>query len=231
MLSVLVLAFVGFIHSFLYIQTMESFSLDSSIDPELQDVMADLLESVYGEDFLSQQSQLSIVAPASDEDESDDEASSCDPSPTLLAREFIEANNCEEEKEGDVSGEGEGEEPEIPERCGCTKRCFALFENKKDIITEYRRNLAEFTKDEKDILLLSKLEQMEHSGEETRQGKRTCQRFNYTFQGNQICESAWRFIHDIGELIARLYCIEVYFSLSNEKEVRIYQFLYHLMSN
>ena len=71
----------------------------------------------------------------------------------------------------------------------------------RQLITDYRRNLAEFTKDEKEILLLTKLEQMEHSEEETRQGKRTCQCFNYSFQGHQICEASWRFINDIGELV------------------------------
>ena len=76
-----------------------------------------------------------------------------------------------------------------------------LFEQKQQLIIEYRRNLAGFTKDEKDILLLTKLELMEHSEEQTRRGKRTSQRFNYSFQGHQICESTWRFIHDIGELI------------------------------
>ena len=183
---------------------MESFSLDSLIDPELREVMEDLLETVYGEEFLSQQSQLSVVAPVSDEDDSsdsDNEAPSSNPDTATLARDFIESRNCEEENEGDVSGEGEEEETEIPERCGCSKRYFSAFEDKQQLITEYRRNLAEFTKDEKDILLLAKLEQMEHSGEETRQGKRTYQRFNYSFQGHPICESAWRFIHDIGELI------------------------------
>ena len=32
---------------------MESFSLDSTIDPELHKVMDELLESVYGEEILS----------------------------------------------------------------------------------------------------------------------------------------------------------------------------------
>ena len=183
---------------------MESFSLDPLIDPELREVMEDLLESVYGEEYLSQQSQLSVAAPVSDEDdnsESDNDATSCDPDPSRLAREFIQSTNRVEDNEEDVSGEGEEEETEMPEHCGCSKRCFSLFVNKQQLITEYRQNLAEFTKDEKDILLLTKLEQMEYSGDETRQGKRTCQRFNYSFQGHQICESAWRFIHDIGELI------------------------------
>ena len=60
---------------------MESFSLDSTIDPELHKVMDELLESIYGEEILSQQSQLSVVAPVSDEDDncdSDNEACSCE---------------------------------------------------------------------------------------------------------------------------------------------------------
>ena len=178
--------------------------MDSAIDPELHEVMDELLESVYGEEILSQQSQLSVVAPVNDEDDncdSDNEAFSCDPHPTRLAREFVESTNWEGENDNDVYAEGEEEEEGIPERCGCSKQCFSLFENKRQLITDYRRNLAEFTKDEKEILLLTKLEQMEHSGEETRQGKRTCQRFNYSFQGHQICEASWRFIHDIGELV------------------------------
>ena len=196
--------FSGFILTFLGLDKMESFSLDSAIDPELHEVMDELLESVYGEEILSQQSQLSVVAPVSDEDDncdSDNEAFSCDPDPTRLAREFVESTNWEGENDDDVYAEGEEEEEGIPERCGCSKQCFSLFENKRQLITDYRRNLAEFTKDEKEILLLTKLEQMEHSGEETRQGKRTCQRFNYSFQGHQICEASWRFIHDIGELV------------------------------
>lgn len=77
------------------------------------------------------------------------------------------------------------------------KTMFSLFENKRQLITDYRRNLAEFTKDEKETLLLTKLEQMEHSGEETRQGKRTSQCFNYCFQGHQICQATWRFMTSV----------------------------------
>ena len=76
--------------------------------PELQEVMEDLLESVYGEEYLSQQSQLSVAAQVSDEGDDTDkfnEASSCDPDPTSLAREFVESSSCEE-NEQDGSGEG-----------------------------------------------------------------------------------------------------------------------------
>jgi len=65
-------------------------------------------------------------------DDGDNEASSCDPNPTSLAREFIESRNCEEENEEDGSGGREEDEMEIPERCGCSKRCFLLFAQSKN---------------------------------------------------------------------------------------------------
>jgi len=42
------------------------------------------------------------------------------------------------------------------------KTLFLAVRTKQKLIIEYHRNLAEFTKDEKDILLLTKLEHMEN---------------------------------------------------------------------
>ena len=98
---------------------MESLSLDSAIDTELHELMDELLVSIYGEEILSQQSQLSVVAPVSDEDDncdSDNEAFSCDPDPTRLAREFVESTNWEGENDDDVYAKGEEEEEGSPER-------------------------------------------------------------------------------------------------------------------
>ena len=78
-----------------------------------------------------------------------DQDCSCDPDSTRLAREFMESNNGDRENEEDVSSEGEQQEEEIPDRCGCTRQCFSLFANKQQLITDYRRNMAEFTKDER----------------------------------------------------------------------------------
>lgn len=77
----------------------------------------------------------------------------------------IESSNCEEENEVDGSGERQEDQTKIPEQWGSSKRNLLLFEQKQQLIIEYRRNL-EFTKDEKAILLLSKLEHMEHLGEQ-----------------------------------------------------------------
>ena len=98
---------------------MESLSLDSAIDTEVHELMDELLVSIYGEEILSQQSQLSVVAPVSDEDDncdSDNEAFSCDPDPTRLAREFVESTNWEGENDDDVYAKGEEEEEGSPEQ-------------------------------------------------------------------------------------------------------------------
>ena len=111
--------FFLFILTFLCLDKMESFSLDSAIDTELHEDMDELLESVYGEEILSQQSQLSVVAPVSDEDDkcdSDKEAFSRDPDPTRLAREFVESTNWEGENDDDVYAEGEEEKEGTPKR-------------------------------------------------------------------------------------------------------------------
>ena len=111
--------FSGFILTCLCLDKMDSFSLDSAIDTELHEDMDELLESVYGEEILSQQSQLSVVAPVSDKDDkcdSDKEAFSRDPDPTRLAREFVESTNWEGENDDDVYAEGEEEKEGTPKR-------------------------------------------------------------------------------------------------------------------
>lgn len=111
--------FSGFILTFLCLDKMDSFSLDSAIDTELHEDMDELLESVYGEEILSQQSQLSVVAPVSDEDDkcdSDKEAFSRDPDPTRLAREFVKSTNWQGENDYDVYAEGEEEKEGTPKR-------------------------------------------------------------------------------------------------------------------
>ena len=111
--------FSGFILTFLCLDKMESFSLDCAIDTELHEDMDELLESVYGEEILSQQSQLSVVAPVSDEDnkcDSDKEAFCRDPDPTRLAREFVESTNWKGKNDDDVYAEGEEEKEGTPKR-------------------------------------------------------------------------------------------------------------------
>ena len=109
---------------------MESFSLDSLIDPELHEV-----ESVYREEYLSQQSQLSVAEQVSDEDDDSDkfnEASSCDPDPKSLAREFVESSNCKEENEQVGSVEGEEDETEIRPSDAAVQNVVSCYSNKSN---------------------------------------------------------------------------------------------------
>ena len=81
--------------------------------------------------------------------------------------------------------------------CGCEKGCFEKLNF--EVTFDYRLQLAEFSREEKDILLLTKLENMEVRSENVRTRKRSRQRYRYEFQGQLICENAWRCIHDIGK--------------------------------
>ena len=74
---------------------------------------------------------------------------------------------------------GSNRESEVTEEfevgCGCNNRCYRKIS--ADRVYQYRLNLAEFTKTEKDILLLAKMEQMEKKGDTKRGKRRECQRF------------------------------------------------------
>ncbi|XP_070547238.1 uncharacterized protein [Ptychodera flava] len=80
--------------------------------------------------------------------------------------------------------------------CGCNRKCYQRLDF--DRVHGYRLDLAEFSRQEKDILLLAKLQSMEMSGDTARGEKRSCQRFRYTFDGEEICEKAFRFVHFVG---------------------------------
>ncbi|XP_070543678.1 uncharacterized protein [Ptychodera flava] len=80
--------------------------------------------------------------------------------------------------------------------CGCNRKCYQRLDF--DRVHGYRLDLAEFSRQEKDILLLAKLQSMEVSGDTARGEKRSCQRFRYTFDGQEICEKAFRFVHFVG---------------------------------
>ncbi|XP_070549349.1 uncharacterized protein [Ptychodera flava] len=59
--------------------------------------------------------------------------------------------------------------------------------------------MAEFTKDQRDILILAKLDENTFSGDTVRGGKRECQRFIYKFDGVKVCEKVWRYCYYVGE--------------------------------
>ena len=81
--------------------------------------------------------------------------------------------------------------------CGCQSNCFRKLSSFKDQAYDLLLTLREYSKPERDIYLLSKLENLEILTDVTRKGKRERQRFRYSFQGVEICESSWRAIYDI----------------------------------
>ncbi|XP_070545908.1 uncharacterized protein [Ptychodera flava] len=58
--------------------------------------------------------------------------------------------------------------------------------------------MLEFDKNEKEILVLSKLQGMEYTADSTRRGKRQKSRFRYDFEGLEVCRTAWQFIYVVG---------------------------------
>nr|XP_022302539.1 uncharacterized protein LOC111110356 [Crassostrea virginica] len=88
--------------------------------------------------------------------------------------------------------------------CGCSRNCFTLVSSYKEHAYELLLRLREFTKSERDIYILSKLEDqlIIHVAAEgavsSKENKRERQRFRYSFQGIEICESAWRSVFEIG---------------------------------
>ncbi|XP_070576723.1 uncharacterized protein [Ptychodera flava] len=80
--------------------------------------------------------------------------------------------------------------------CGCKDECFGKL--KLDVVFHHRLNMAEFTKDQRDILILAKLDENSYSGDTVRGGKRECQRFIYKFDGVKVCEKVWRYCYYVG---------------------------------
>ena len=84
------------------------------------------------------------------------------------------------------------------EDCNCSKKCFSKLVSFKKQAYDVLLSIREFTKSERDIYLLSKLEHLEISDDVCRGGKRERKRYRYSFQGTEICEYAWRNIYEIG---------------------------------
>ncbi|XP_062616042.1 uncharacterized protein LOC134277748 [Saccostrea cucullata] len=85
--------------------------------------------------------------------------------------------------------------------CGYIKNCFRHIFSYKEHAYQLLLRLHEFTKSERDIYILSKLEDqlVQTDGSVGSKGsKRERQRFRYSFQVVEICECAWRSIFEIG---------------------------------
>jgi hypothetical protein len=82
--------------------------------------------------------------------------------------------------------------------CNCTKKCFTKLSTFREQAYDVSLSVCEFTKAERGIYLLSKLENLEITDSVFRGGKRERKRYRYSFQGVEICEFTWRNIYNIG---------------------------------
>ncbi|CAC5414299.1 unnamed protein product [Mytilus coruscus] len=82
--------------------------------------------------------------------------------------------------------------------CNCTKNCFTKLSTFREQAYDVSLSVREFTKAERDIYLLSKLENLEITDLVFRGGKIERKRYRYSFQGVEICEFTWRNVYNIG---------------------------------
>jgi hypothetical protein len=180
---------------------MEAFGVDERIDEELAELMQGLSREFLGEECsVSSQiseSEFEIARESNDDDEEEESDNEDDEEidSQSIARNYVE--NCAADSNEECCDVGSRAEIEGIFRDGCS--CLEKGSKVRSCIRLYRLQLAEFSREEKDTLLLSKLEGMEVRSENQRTGKRSRQKFRYEFQGLTICENAWRFIHDIGK--------------------------------
>ncbi|XP_070548133.1 uncharacterized protein [Ptychodera flava] len=184
---------IGISHSKMCSRVPVDLQFDEDLGQLMSDRHRDFLDDIESE---HQQRQLSSDESSNGSDSENSESDSddeCQTSSQDLVANFTAST--ESSRETDGNNHASEVTAEFQVGCGCSNRCYSQLN--ADRVFQYRLNLAEFTKTEKDILLLAKIEQMEKKGD-TRRGKiRECQRFRYEFDGYEICEKAWRFIHDI----------------------------------
>ncbi|CAC5421787.1 LSM14 [Mytilus coruscus] len=82
--------------------------------------------------------------------------------------------------------------------CNCAKHCFTKLSIFREQAYDVSLSAREFTKAERYIYLLSKLENLEITDSVFRGGKRERKRYRYSFQGVEICEFTWRNVYNIG---------------------------------
>ncbi|VDI05782.1 Hypothetical predicted protein [Mytilus galloprovincialis] len=138
-------------------------------------------------------------------DESDIE-NTCD-TIQARAREFYSTSVIQDQSENTCSL-NQNDELEDPSRlrinalfandCNCTKKFFTKLSTFREQAYDVSLSVCEFTKAERDIYLLSKLENLEITDSVFRGEKRERKRYRYSFQGVEICEFTWRNIYNIG---------------------------------
>ena len=142
-----------------------------------------------------------------DTDEDYDRDCISDEQARSLAHEFCSSGNQKQSNDNQLSdknsksvnSERQYIEKIFSSECGCQSNCFLKLRSYQEQAYELLLSIREYSKSVRDIYLLSKLENLEVLSSDTRKGKRERQRFRYSFQGIEICESSWRdiYIYDI----------------------------------
>ena len=138
-----------------------------------------------------------------DTDEEYDRDCISDEQARSLAHEFCSSGNQEQSNDNQLSdsdsvnSERQHIEKIFSSECGCQTNCFLKLRSYQEQAYELLLSIREYSKSERDIYLLSKLENLEVLSGVTRKGKRERQRFRYSFQGIEICESSWRDIYEV----------------------------------
>ena len=124
-----------------------------------------------------------------DTDEDYDRDCISDEQARSLAHEFCSSGNQEQSNDNQLSdndsvnSERQHIEKIFSSECGCQTNCFLKLRSYQEQAYELLLSIREYSKSERDIYLLSKLENLEVLSDVTRKGKRERQRFRYSFQG------------------------------------------------
>ncbi|CAG2218216.1 unnamed protein product [Mytilus edulis] len=110
-----------------------------------------------------------------------------------LIPEVLASSNNELNVSDNIDSDIENDESDIENTCDTIQARAREFYS-----TSVIQDQSEFTKAERDIYLLSKLENLEITDSVFRGGKRERKRYRYSFQGVEICEFTWRNIYNIG---------------------------------
>ncbi|XP_070532883.1 uncharacterized protein [Ptychodera flava] len=199
--------------------SMSDIPIDPDLDGELVQLLQDRhdeISSVYcpesenADIANSQLSSVSILTPpdaslevTSEDDDDDDDDGSVDISEASQLASLFNDNQPVNGVDGlrdtgpNVDLDRAAVRATFEKGCGCKDECFGKL--KLDVVFHHRLNMAEFTKDQRDILILAKLDENSYSGDTVRGGKRECQRFIYKFDGVKVCEKVWRYCYYVGK--------------------------------
>ena len=180
-----------------------------SVDPELSEALVELERDFHG-------IEVEIVSSSSSSDSSDDELSSPVRVQALSSSDEDDADlehYLELEFDTDAAAANYFDQPSatgdlVPQAaeaaaqpatpsCGSSKKCLSKFDPAE--VEQMQLNFAEMEKSELDLLIIGLLQSCKYSGSTTSRGnKRKHQYYRYSFQGEEICAGAFRYLYSIG---------------------------------